>query len=254
MKIRTLIVDDMLMARQRIKTFLADYKEIEIIGECEDGQEAIEAIKTFNPDLVFLDVQMPEADGFEVIDMIGAEQMPVVIFVTAYDEFALQAFEASALDYLLKPFDAERLSKAMRRAKREIQLRQNGEINNQLGLLLTEVTKESKYLKRIIVKAVEQTILLSVEDVDWISAAGNYLELHAAQETYLIRERMSRLEQKLNPDMFARIHRSTMVNLDRIKKLHPLFHGDHLVVLNDGTELNMSRTYHEKFILLLNNS
>jgi two-component system, LytTR family, response regulator len=251
--IRTLIVDDMPLTRELLKNYLAEEKEFEIVGECGDGIEAIAAIKSLNPDLIFLDVQMPVAGGFEVIDRVGAEQMPVVIFVTAFDEFALQAFEACALDYLLKPFKKERLLKALKRAKTEIGIKHRGALDKRLRELLTEVSKESKYLRRIIVKINEQTTLLQTDEIDWIGAAGNYLELHAGSETYLIRESMGALEQKLNPETFARIHRSTIVNLDRIKTFHHMFHGDYLVVLNDKTELSMSRTYYEKFIRLLKN-
>ena len=252
-KIRTLIVDDMPLPRELLKNYLVEEKEFEVVGECEDGNEAITAIETLKPDLIFLDVQMPAAGGFEVIERLGVAEMPVVIFVTAFDEFALQAFEACALDYLLKPFKKERLIKALKRAKNEIKLKQSGVIDKQLKRLLTEVTKESKYLRRIVVKINEQTTLLQTEEIDWISAAGNYLELHAGRDTYLVRERMGTLEQKLNPAMFARIHRSTIVNLDRIKTFHHMFHGDYLVILNDKTELNMSRSYYEKFIQLLKN-
>lgn len=252
-KIRTLIVDDMPLTREHIKNSIAGEKELQVIGECEDGKEAITAIKTLKPDLIFLDIQMPEADGFQVIEHFGAEQMPVVIFVTAFDEFALRAFEACALDYLLKPFKKERLLRALERAKGEIKLKKSGGIDQHLRQLLTEVAKESKYLKRIMVKVNEQTILLPTHEIDWIEAAGNYLEIHARGGTYLIRERMNTMKQRLNPETFARVHRSTIVNLDRIKTFYHLFHGDYLIVLNDNTELKMSRSFYEKFIQLLKN-
>jgi two-component system LytT family response regulator len=253
MKIRTLIVDDMPLARKLIKESLTGENDFEIIGECEDGSDAINAIKTLEPDLVFLDVQMPEVSGFEVIEYIGIEQMPVVIFITAYDEFALRAFEACALDYLLKPFKKSRLIRTLERAKREINLRQAGKPDQHLSQLMSQVGREPKYLQRIIVKSGEQTILLSVDDIDWIGGAGNYLELHVGKEIYLIRGRMNTMELKLNPDTFGRVHRSTIINLNRVKTLHPLFHGDHLIRLGDGTELNMSRTYYEKLLHRLNN-
>jgi two-component system LytT family response regulator len=252
-KIRTLIVDDMPLARELLKSYLAEEKEFAIVGECGDGIEAVAAIQSLNPDLIFLDVQMPAAGGFEVIEYLGVEQTPVVIFVTAFDEFALRAFEACALDYLLKPYKKERLSKALERAKTEIRIKHRGAINEQLKELFAGVTKESKYLRRIIVKIKEQTTLLQTDEIDWVGAAGNYLELHAGSDTYLIRESMGALEQKLSPEMFARIHRSTIVNLNRIKTFHHMFHGDYLVVLKDKTELNMSRSYYEKFIRHLKN-
>jgi two-component system LytT family response regulator len=249
MKIRTLIVDDMMLARERIRMFLVIDPEIEIVGECGDGDKAVEEIKNLKPELVFLDVQMPGLDGFGVIEKIGIEQMPSVVFVTAYDEFAIKAFEVSALDYLLKPFEEEQLTRAVKRAKREVQKRQANDLNDHLRQLLATVKPEAKYLKRLIVKSSAQTVLVQTEDIDWIGAAGNYLELHVGRETHLVRERISRMEQKLDPEKFARIHRSTIVNLDRVKTLKHLFSGDHLTILRDDTKLNMSRTFYEKLIL-----
>lgn len=252
MSIRTIIVDDVELARERIKILLSDRAEIEIVAECANGREAIEAVRQLNPDLIFLDVQMPTISGFEVVETIGVEQMPAVIFVTAYDEFALQAFEVNAVDYLLKPFDEERLKKAIERAKREIRQKESSSvIKEHLRSLLKEVKSEPKFLKRIPVKSARGTILVLTEEIDWITAAGHYVELHAGKETHLIREQITNLEQKLDPEKFIRIHRSIIVNLDSIKSLHPLFNGDHLIILRDGTELNMSRTYHQKLISLL---
>lgn len=252
MKIRTLIVDDMPLARERIRMLLRTEQEIEIIGERADGDQAVEAIKNLKPELVFLDVQMPGLDGFGVVEKIGVERMPVVVFVTAYDEFAIKAFEVSALDYLLKPFEEEQLNRAVKRAKGEIQKRQASDLNNHLRQLLAAVKPETKYLKRLVVKTAAQTILVQTEDIDWIGAAGNYLELHVGKETYLVREQISRIELNLDPEKFARIHRSTIVNLDRIKTLHPLFNGDHITVLRDETKLNMSRSFYGKLLLRLN--
>jgi two-component system, LytTR family, response regulator len=249
MKIRTLIVDDMLLARDRVRDCLSLDPEIEIIGECKNGFEAISVIRELKPDLVFLDVQMPGLGGFEVAEQVGFDQMPVVIFVTAYDEFALSAFEANALDYVLKPFDDERFRRAVERAKREIKGANAGKAGNQLLQLIQCVKKEPKYLRRILVKTAEQTLLVPVREIYWISAAGNYLEIHASNAMHLIRERISTLETRLNPSEFARIHRSTIVNLNFIKELRPLFNGDHLVILNNGKQLNMSRTYYEKLQL-----
>lgn len=248
MSIRTIIVDDVELARERIRMLLDD-TEIEIIAECENGRQAIEAIKTLEPDLVFLDIQMPKINGFEVVEVIGVEKMPTVIFVTAYDEFALRAFEVNALDYLLKPFDKERLKKALARAKREIEKpRASMEIEEILRRLLQEVKTEPRYLKRIPVKSSRGTTLVLTEEIDWIASAGHYLEIHSGRETHLIREKLSNLEMRLDPQDFMRVHRSTIVNLDRIKSLHPLFNGDHLIILKNGTELNLSRTYHEKLM------
>jgi two-component system LytT family response regulator len=175
-----------------------------------------------------------------------------VIFVTAYDEFALRAFEINAVDYLLKPFDEERLRKAIERAKREIERQiPAGEIEEKLKRLLKEVKAEPKYLKRIPVKSARGTTLVLTEEIDWINSSGHYLELHVGSETHLIREQLSTIEPKLDPERFVRIHRSTIVRIDCIKSLHPLFNGDHIIVLKNGRELNLSRTYHEKLMALL---
>jgi two-component system LytT family response regulator len=251
MKIRTLIVDDMNLARDRIKMLLAADEEIEIVAECANGREAVLAIEKLKPELVFLDVQMPQMGGFDVVRAIGAEQMPTTIFVTAYDEFALRAFEVNALDYLLKPFDEDRLEKAVRRAKQEIKKVEQESLDERLIKLLNNVKIEPKYLKRIPVKSAKQTILLSTDDIEWIAASGNYLELHAGKNIHLIRERLTQLEQKLDPEKFARIHRSTIVNIEHIKTLQPLFNGDHLIILQNGTELNMSRTFRGNLFAML---
>jgi two-component system LytT family response regulator len=251
MSIRTVIVDDVELARERIRILLED-PEVEIVAECANGREAIEAINGLKPDLVFLDVQMPNVGGFEVVEAVGVEEMPAVIFVTAYDEHALRAFEVNAVDYLLKPFDQERLHKAVARAKRAVGLRTPAaEVEERLRRLLKEVRAEPKYLRRIPVKSARDTTLISTEKIDWVGSAGHYLELHVGGETHLVREQLSRLEAQLDPEKFARIHRSAIVNLDRIKSLRPLFNGDHVVVLKDGQELSLSRTYHGKLMRLL---
>lgn len=248
MSIKTIIVDDVELAREHVKILLND-AEIEIVAECENGREAIETIQHLKPDLVFLDVQMPKIGGFEVIETIGAEKMPPVIFVTAYDEFALRAFEVNAVDYLLKPFDEERLAKAVERAKREIKNQEpSAEIEEKLRKLLKEVKTEPQYLKRIPVKSSRGTTLVLTEEIDWIAASGHYLELHAGSDKHLIREKLSQIETRLDPRKFIRIHRSTIVNIDHIKSLHPLFNGDQLIIMKDGQELNLSRTYCEKLM------
>jgi two-component system LytT family response regulator len=251
MSIRTIIVDDVELAREHVKILLND-SEIEIVAECENGREAIETIQNLKPDLVFLDVQMPKIGGFKVIETIGAEKMPTVIFVTAYDEFALRAFEVNAIDYLLKPFDEVRLAKAVERAKREIKKQEpSAEIEEKLRKLLKEVKTEPQYLRRIPVKSSRGMTLVLTEEIDWIAASGHYLELHAGRDTHLIREKLSQIETRLDPRKFMRIHRSTIVNLDHIKTIHPLFSGDQLIVMKDGQELNLSRTYYEKLMLRL---
>ena len=248
MSIKTIIVDDVELARERVKMLLDD-REIEIVAECQNGREAIETIRDLKPDLVFLDIQMPKINGFEVIETVGAGKMPTVIFVTAYDEFALRAFEVNAIDYLLKPFDEERLRQAVLRAKRQIAKQESAaQIEEKLRKLLQEVKTEPHYLKRIPVKSSRGTTLVLTEEIDWIASAGHYLELHTGRETHLIREKLSQIETRLDPKDFMRIHRSTIVNLDRIKSLHPMFNGDQIVILKNGQELNLSRTYYDKLM------
>ncbi len=249
-KIRTLVVDDMGLARRRVRRYLKDDPEIEIIGECSNGREAIKAIETHAPDLVFLDVQMPGVSGFEVLEAIGVERMPAVIFVTAYEEHALRAFEVHAVDYLLKPFEPERLQQAIKRAKNQIAREERGGLNERLYALLKDVKAEPKYLRRMAIKSSGRTIFLSTEEIDWIDTAGNYLQLHVGRETHLIRERMNQLEAKLDPEKLVRIHRSTIVNTERIKETQPLFNGDQVVILRDGTQLTMSRTYRDRLFSL----
>lgn len=251
MEIKTLIVDDMPLARQRLKRYLKDEADIKIIRECQNGREAIEAIKEENPKLVFLDVQMPEVDGFEVIEKIGVSKMPLVIFVTAFDEFALQAFDVHALDYLLKPFDQERLKTAIRRARKLLENEKTNEFGESLKGLLSEIKNQSKYVKRLTVKSYGRTIFVMVDEIDWIGSSGNYLELHTGKKTHLLRETMTQMEEKLDPAMFVRIHRSTIVNLERIREMHPLFKGDQILLLKDGTELTVSRNYRESLIAAL---
>jgi two-component system, LytTR family, response regulator len=251
-EIKVLVVDDELLGRERICSLLNQHAEIKIVGECANGRQAVEAIRNLKPDLVFLDVQMPKINGFDVVEIIGAENMPVVIFVTAYDKYAIPAFEINAVDYLLKPFDEERFEKAVDRAKREIKRQESPtEIKENLRELLKEVKNEPKYLKRIPVKSAGGTIFVSTEEIDWISASGHYLELHIGNETHLIREKLAVIETKLDPQIFMRIHRSTIVNLDRIKSLHPLFNGDQLVLLKNGVKLNLSRNYYGKLMIHL---
>jgi two-component system, LytTR family, response regulator len=242
-KIRTLIVDDEPLGRERIRTLLGRDQEIELIGECGDGRQAIIAIQKYSPDLIFLDVQMPELDGFAVLDTITPVQMPFVIFVTAYDRYAVQAFEVHALDYLLKSFDRERFLAALQRAKDEIQRSREGHWNGRLAGLLEDLQARQKRLARIIIRSAGRISFLRVEEVDWVEAADNYVRLHAGRESHLIRESLQSLERRLDPAKFLRIHRSTIVNIDRIQELRPLFHGDYTLTLVDGTELSLSRKF-----------
>jgi len=241
--IRTLIVDDEPLCRERLRTLLADAPDFIVVGECGDGAEAVATLRESPCDLVFLDVQMPVMDGLEVVEAIGPERMPTVVFVTAYDRYALRAFEVQALDYLLKPFDRERFEKALARAKSHVQRDQSAEASRQLLALLGDTRPGRKHLERLVIKSGGRIFFLKMEEIDWIEAAGNYLRLHVGSETHLLRETMNTLEGRIDPERFLRIHRSTIVNIERIREIQPLFHGDYVVLLRGGTELTLSRTY-----------
>lgn len=225
---------------------LSSDPEIEIVEECSDGQHAVEAIKRSKPALVFLDVQMPRMDGFAVLQAIAGGWMPVVIFVTAYDSYAVRAFEVHALDYLLKSFDRERFQAALRRAKDQIRQSREGVLSERLTGLLEDLEAREKRMTRLIVRSAGRVSFVRVEEIDWLEAADNYVRIHVSRESHLIRDTLQSLEARLDPSKFLRIHRSTVVNFDRIKEMQPLFHGDYLVRLRDGTELTLTRNYKEK--------
>jgi two-component system, LytTR family, response regulator len=249
MKIRTLIA----LARRRIRRYLKKDSEIEIIGECTNGQEAISAITELQPDLVFLDVQMPEKDGFNVLNSINEsrQNLPTIIFVTAYDQFAIRAFEVNAFDYLLKPFSMERLEKTLARAKKQIYKQDILTADERLLDLLTGLKEETKFLKRIAVKEKGKIIFVPTDEIDFIEAQGNYLQLDMGKYSHLIRMRLHLLEQKLDASKFVRIHRSTIINIDRVKEMQPLFNGDQTVIMKSEKRLTMSRTYREKLKSLM---
>lgn len=251
MKVRTLIVDDMPLARERIKRYLKADPNIEIVGEAGDGREALREVARLAPDLIFLDIQMPELDGFAVLEQLDPSRMPAVIFVTAYDQFAIRAFEVHALDYLLKPFSRERLNGAVAHAKEQIGRRAGEGLDQRLRALLEDVRGGPKYIKRLAIKSSGRVIFLVTDEIDWVESAGNYVSITCGREKHLLRERMSQLEARLNPEKFVRIHRSTIVNIDRIKEMHPLFNGDQRIILRDGTELTLSRTYRDRLFSLL---
>jgi two-component system LytT family response regulator len=246
MKIRTLIVDDELLARNLIRKLLEAESGFEIVGECADGLEAVSAIQKLQPDLMFLDVQMPELGGFEVLKRIDSAQMPVVVFVTAYDTFALKAFEAHALDYLLKPLEQERFSQTLARVNVYLKGRQGGMVQERLLHLLNEIVPQPKTISRLAMKSGGRVVFLKVGEIDSIVAAGNYLEVRAGRECHLLRGRLSELERQLRPEQFFRIHRSTIVNLDRVKEFHPLLKGEGVVVMRDGSRFSASRSYSQK--------
>jgi two-component system LytT family response regulator len=249
-KIRVLIVDDEDAARRRVRQFLGDLAWAEVAGECESGDEAVAHIERRPPDLLLLDVQMPRLGGFGVIERVGAGAVPAVIFVTAYDEFALRAFEACALDYLLKPFSRERFCGSVERARAHIENARGAGLERRLQRLVGELRAEAgrRRVSRLEVRSCGRTLFVRVEKIDWVGAADNYVELHAGKETHLVRGTMAELEARLDPDLFVRVHRSVLVNLERVSELRPLFNKDHVLVLRDGTQLTVSRTYYEHLL------
>jgi len=250
-KIRTCVIDDEPIACRKVQRLLREDPEIEVVGVCKNGEEACEAIQKLLPDLIFLDVQMPEMDGFEVLKSLHVEKMPHVIFVTAYDSYAIQAFEIHALDYLLKPFDRKRLQEALKRGKAQIYQDRDHASKNDLKALLQEIKDHPRYLERLIIKNAGMVYFLKTDEIDWIEAQGKYEMVHAGASTHLIREGMGKLESELDPRKFVRIHKSTIVNVDRIDRLQPLFHADFRVFLRNGTTLTISRRYREKLEALL---
>jgi two-component system LytT family response regulator len=253
MSITALVVDDEPIARHAIVRLLRDDAEIELLGECGDGATAVAAIRNQSPDLVFLDIQMPAMNGMDVVAAIGAERMPATIFVTAYEHYAVRAFEANAVDYLVKPFSRERFLHTLRRAKARLSAAVvDAERAASLQVLqaLDELRHRNDYLERIPVRVDEHVVLVPVDDIVWIKANRNTTQLHVAQRTYELRETMANLVTRLNPRHFARVHRSAIVNVRRVKAIHPWFNGYHVVVMDTGQELRMSRYQHETFMRL----
>ena len=246
MKTRVLIVDDEPLARERLADLLAQEPDIEIAGQCADGLCALERIRQERPDLVFLDVQMPELDGFGVVASLEESQRPLVVFVTAYDQYALRAFEVHAVDYLLKPFDTARFKTALQRALERLNRPDRDDIGRRLSALIGELRPEARPIERLAVKGDGRVVFLKLDDLDWAEAADNYVSLHAGAETHLLRETMASLETRLPPARFIRISRSVIVNIDRIKELQPMFHGEYVVILRNGARLTLSRGYRDK--------
>jgi len=245
-KVRVVIVDDESPARRKVRRFLASEEDFEIVGEAGTGLEAIQVIEQQRPDLVFLDVQMPGLDGFEALEALRPRPLPQVVFITAYDHFALKAFEVHALDYLLKPFDQPRFDRVLDHVRR--QLRRGGEKERdetieKLDRLLAELNQRPKYVERLLVNAGDKAFLLAVEQIDWIEAARNYVNLRVGEKSYLLRGTIEGLYQKLDPSKFIRANRSQIVNVESIKELHPWFHGEYRIILRDETEISWSRRY-----------
>jgi two-component system LytT family response regulator len=250
-RITALIVDDEPLARRKIRRMLTRDPEIQILDDCANGPEAIAAIGAHSPDIVFLDVQMPEIDGFDVLESMTPLRTPLVIFVTAYDQYALRAFEVSAVDYLVKPFDRRRFEKALQRAKARLATVRGDDLNQQTLALLEELKARSNHTERMVIKAGGRAFFLKTEEIDWIEAEGKYVRLHVGKESYLLREAIGSMEGQLDPKRFPRIHRSTIVNIERVLELQPWFHNEYRVILKDGTELMLSRSCRKRLGELL---
>jgi two-component system LytT family response regulator len=256
-KTTTLIVDDEPLARRNIRLLLNDDPEIEIVGEAASGREALALIKKHSPDLVFLDIQMPELDGFGVLESIDAERLPAIVFVTAFDQYALKAFEFHALDYLLKPFDDARFEKALRQAKHTVGQRELKDLSQRLMALLAGregnvvPSQQPQYLSRLLIKSAGRVFFLKTDEIDYVQAEDYYVKLHVGRKGHLLRETMNEMEAKLDPARFLRIHRSTIVNVERIRELQQHFNGEYIVVLHDGSEHKLSRSRREQLQTLL---
>lgn len=256
MKIRTLIVDDEPLARRGISARLREFPDFEIIGECDCGAKAIDAIQSLQPALVFLDVQMPDLTGFEVLQELGAEKMPAVVFVTAFDQYALHAFEVNALDYLLKPIDDERFAQTVNRAREEWRQQHDSTLARRLANLLSQVQAENTptssqpegnpFAQRFIVKSGGRILFVKTDEIDWIEAAGDYVYLHVGAKSHLLRESVTVMENQLNAQHFLRIHRSTIVNTNRISEMRPCDNGEYKILLHTGVELTASRRYRQR--------
>jgi two-component system LytT family response regulator len=246
--LRALIVDDEPLARTLVRVLLERDAEVTVCGECSGVDAAAEAARS-RPDILFLDVQMPEVDGFDLLAQMGVDKPPVVVFVTAYDQYAVRAFEVHALDYLLKPIDDARFAQALTRAKAQARSRREGAVDRRLGALLAD---HARHARRFLVRTREKTVVVDAGQIDWIEAADYYATLHAGGRAHLLRETLTELAQRLDPARFVRVHRSAIVNLERVVEIHPLFRGDSELVLRDGTRVRLSRTrrreFHRRFV------
>jgi len=241
---RTIIADDEPLALKKLRLLLSSEPGIQIVAECADGAQTVKALDAYRPDLLMLDIHMPDLDGFEVLSRIPAEEMPVVIFTTAYDRYAVRAFEAHALDYLLKPFDQDRLRQAINRARTELLKADDLETTHRILDYLAEgAAKDSHPDQRFVIKAGGRVVFLNFDEIDWLEAAANYVRLNVGKQSYLLREGIGRVAERLDPTQFIRIHRSTIVNVAKIKELQPVNSGEYIVVLKDGKELSCSRGY-----------
>jgi len=256
--VRTDIADDERLARKKLRLLLDSEPEVKVVAECTDGRQAVTAIRTHRPDLLLLDIQMPDLDGFQVLAGLSPAEMPVVIFTSAYDQYAIRAFQAHALDYLLKPFDQDRLHQALGRVRQELQKSQDREITHRILQLLSQVRSQNASAPesddRLIIKAKGRVVFLNLEEIDWVEAAANYVRLNVGKESYLFRETITGISERLNPNHFIRIHRSAIVNARKIKELIPVNSGEYIVVLKSGKELSCSRGYRSALQRMIENN
>jgi len=243
-------VDDEPWARTRIASLLGTEPDFTLLEPCGSGAEAIRAIVDQTPQVVFLDVRMPDIDGFEVVDAIGVEAMPLVVFATAHEEYALKAFDAGALDYLLKPFDEERFRRAVGRVRREV--RTPAQAAATLGGVMANLRRARGFAERLVVNTSGRVVFLRVEDIDWLEASGNYVMIHAGREKHLMRDTLRALEERLDPGRFVRLHRSAIVNVERLRELLPWSRGEQVAVLTDGTQLTIGRAFRERLLAVMN--
>ena len=246
MNIRALIVDDEPLAREWVRSAVAEDPELEVLGECGDGFEAAETIRRLKPDLVFLDVQMPGLDGFGVLEALSPEEIPAVVFVTAFDQYAVRAFEAQAVDYLMKPFSKERVEEAVRRVRELVKGRSLEDFRESIARLVEKIRRDRSFPEWVLLKAEGKNVFVKVRDIDWIESSRNNVRIHVGPTIYLLHETTSAIASRLDPKKFLRIHRSAIVNIERIKELHPWFNGDYAVVLRDGTQLTLSSSYRDR--------
>lgn len=251
--IRALIIDDEPLLRERVRTLLKEYGDIELIGECRDGQEAVNMILIERPDLIFLDIQMPELDGFEVIKAISDEYLPAIVFITAFDEYAIRAFEVNAIDYLLKPINESRFKQAVERTIDRLQQpdRHAHDFDRNLLNLITGLRASQPYTTRFVVRSGTKLSFVRASDIDWIDVADNYVRLHVSGREHLVRDTLKSVESQLNPETFVRVHRSIIINLDRVETVEPYFHGEYVITIKDGARLRTSRSYSERLRTLL---
>jgi two-component system, LytTR family, response regulator len=241
--VRVIIADDEILAREKLRYMLASEPDVHVLAECRDGAETLGALEVYKPDLLLLDIRMPNLDGFEVLSKVPAENMPIVIFTTAYDRHAVKAFEAHALDYLLKPFDQERLHQALNRARAELLKTNDHETTKRILHFLSSGGTQSATGRRLIIKSGGRVVFLSFDEIDWVEAAANYVRIYVGRQSYVLRRGIGEIADKLDPVQFIRIHRSAIVNVHKIKELQPVNSGEYIVVLKDGKELSCSRGY-----------